>query len=64
MYENKSNELLAEEETEVNILFDKFKKNVENFAKIHRTKLNTNSEFREKFLEMCAQIGLDPLEGK
>ena len=41
-----------------------FKKNLQEFAAIHRQKIQKSPEFRTEFTKMCAAIGVDPLACK
>lgn len=41
-----------------------FKKNLEEFALKHKKEINNNPVFRNEFLKMCKEIGVDPLSCK
>jgi len=38
-----------------------FKANLESFALKHKKEINSNPVFRNQFLKMCKEIGVDPL---
>jgi ESCRT-II complex subunit VPS22 len=38
-----------------------FKKNLEEFAMTHKKEISGNPVFRNQFLKMCKEIGVDPL---
>jgi ESCRT-II complex subunit VPS22 len=40
---------------------DQFKTKLESFAAKHKNSIKKDPEFRERFQEMCATIGVDPL---
>lgn len=41
-----------------------FKSHLENFAIKHKKEINSNTVFRNQFLKMCKEIGVDPLSCK
>ena len=41
-----------------------FKKHLEEFAMKHKKEISSNPVFRDEFLKMCKQIGVDPLSSK
>lgn len=41
-----------------------FKSHLENFAVKHKKDINSNPVFRNQFLKMCKEIGVDPLSCK
>ncbi|CDW85543.1 vacuolar-sorting protein snf8 [Stylonychia lemnae] len=46
---------------EMNKQLSEFKNHLENFALKHRKEINQNPVFRNQFLKMCKEIGVDPL---
>ena len=40
---------------------EEFKKHLEEFAFKHKKEINDNPVFRNEFLKMCKEIGVDPL---
>ena len=40
---------------------EEFKRHLEEFADKHKKEINDNPVFRNEFLKMCKEIGVDPL---
>eukprot|EP00048_Salpingoeca_helianthica_P003658 m.69318 g.69318 ORF g.69318 m.69318 type:complete len:242 (-) comp12826_c0_seq5:38-763(-) len=57
----KSAELKELEISAIETQLQSFKKNLEEFAKKHKTAIRQNPAFRRDFQVMCSQIGVDPL---
>lgn len=49
---------------EMNRQIAEFKGHLENFAIKHKKDINSNPVFRNQFLKMCKEIGVDPLSCK
>ena len=49
---------------EMNKQMADFKNHLETFAFKHRKEINSNPVFRNQFLKMCKEIGVDPLSCK
>ena len=49
---------------EMNKQVAEFKNNLETFAVKHKKEINDNPVFRNQFLKMCKEIGVDPLSCK
>lgn len=62
LYKEKSEELAKEQINRLTDQLEKFKLNLEEFAKKHQKEIKKNAEFRRQFQEMCALIGVDPLQ--
>lgn len=62
LYKEKSEELAKEQINRLTDQLDKFKLNLEEFATKHQKEIKKNAEFRRQFQEMCAHIGVDPLQ--
>ena len=62
LYKEKSEELAKEQINRLTDQLDKFKLNLEEFASKHQKEIKKNAEFRRQFQEMCAHIGVDPLQ--
>ena len=57
-------ELEKEQLTEMNKQLSEFKNHLETFAFKHKKEINSNPVFRNQFLKMCKEIGVDPLACK
>lgn len=62
LYKEKSEELAKEQINRLTDQLEKFKLNLEEFATKHQKEIKKNAEFRRQFQEMCAHIGVDPLQ--
>lgn len=60
-YKDKGNELSEVQFETMSRQMEVFKENLEEFAAKHKSEIKKNPEFRRKFQEMCAAIGVDPL---
>ena len=49
---------------EMNKQLSEFKSHLERFALKHKKEINSNPVFRNQFLKMCKEIGVDPLSCK
>lgn len=58
------NEMQAQLLEDMKVQLDDFKKNLEEFAVKHKKEINDNPVFRNEFLRMCKEIGVDPLSCK
>jgi ESCRT-II complex subunit VPS22 len=43
---------------------EEFRTHLEDFALKHKKEINDNPVFRKEFLQMCREIGVDPLSCK
>ena len=43
-------------------LLDKFKARLSEFATNHRSRIQSDPEFREQFVDMCESVGVDPFQ--
>merc|ERR1711936_816650 len=55
------NELAEAQFKQLSSQLEQFQTNLENFAKEHKQEIRRDPEFRKRFQEMCASIGVDPL---
>lgn len=62
LYKEKSEELAQEQIKKLTQQIEQFKSNLEEFANKHKREIKRDAEFRRKFQEMCAYIGVDPLQ--
>ncbi|XP_018495781.1 vacuolar-sorting protein SNF8 [Galendromus occidentalis] len=61
MFRQKKDELAALELHQLDQQLDSFKQKLEEFASKHKKDIQKDPDFRRKFQEMCANIGVDPL---
>lgn len=60
-FKEKGNELAEAQLKQLSGQLEQFQTNLENFAKEHKQEIRRDPEFRKRFQEMCASIGVDPL---
>merc|ERR1712183_1178520 len=60
-FKEKGNELAETQLKQLSSQLEQFQTNLENFAKEHKQEIRRDPEFRKRFQEMCASIGVDPL---
>jgi len=60
-YKEKGNEIQEANVQEMSKQMDKFRDNLEEFARNHKDDIKKDPAFRKHFQEMCASIGVDPL---
>jgi len=61
LFREKGTQLQENEVDEMVKQMDKFRTNLEEYARKHKQEIVKNSEFRRQFQNMCASIGVDPL---
>lgn len=61
LYQEKGNELNEMKMEHVVETVEKFKTQIAEFARKHKSEISRNSEFRAKFYLMCSKVGIDPL---
>merc|ERR1711997_1328982 len=60
-FKEKGNELAEAQLKQLSGQLEQFRTNLEIFATEHKQDIRRDPEFRRRFQEMCAQIGVDPL---
>jgi len=60
-FREKGNELAETQLKQLSGQLEQFRTNLETFATEHKQEIRRDPEFRRRFQEMCAQIGVDPL---
>merc|ERR1739848_871410 len=60
-FKEKGNELAETQLKQLSSQLEQFQRNLETFAKEHKQEIRRDPEFRKRFQEMCASIGVDPL---
>ena len=60
-YKDKGNEIAETQVAELTKQMETFRTKLEEFARDHKQEIRKNPEFRRRFQEMCASIGVDPL---
>jgi len=60
-FKEKGNELAETQLKQLSSQLEQFQTNLETFAKEHKQEIRRDPEFRKRFQEMCASIGVDPL---
>lgn len=61
-FEEKSSELAENQLMKLNEQMDVFRKHLQEFASKHRKEIRKDPLFRRSFQEMCASVGVDPLQ--
>lgn len=62
LYKEKSEEMSREQIRRLTDQIEQFRSNLEDFANKHKREIRQDAEFRRRFQEMCAYIGVDPLQ--
>jgi ESCRT-II complex subunit VPS22 len=62
LYKEKSEELSREQIKRLTEQIEQFRANLEQFALKHKKEIRRDGDFRRRFQEMCAYIGVDPLQ--
>lgn len=60
-YKDKGTEIAEDQFSQMTKQMEVFKKNLEDFAAMHKEDIRKDPRFRLQFQEMCASIGVDPL---
>ena len=60
-FKEKGNELAETQLKQLSSQLEQFRTNLETFASEHKQEIRRDPEFRRRFQEMCASIGVDPL---
>ena len=60
-FKEKGNELAEAQLKQLSGQLEQFRSNLEIFAAEHKQEIRRDPEFRRRFQEMCANIGVDPL---
>ena len=60
-FKEKGNELAEAQLKQLSGQLEQFRSNLETFAAEHKQEIRRDPEFRRRFQEMCANIGVDPL---
>lgn len=60
-FKEKGNELAETQLKQLSSQLEQFRTNLETFASEHKQEIRRDPEFRRRFQEMCANIGVDPL---
>jgi len=60
-FEEKGNELAEAQLEQLSSQLEQFRANLETFAAEHKQEIRKDPEFRKRFQDMCASIGVDPL---
>merc|ERR1712227_1137679 len=60
-FKEKGSELAEAQLTQLSGQLEQFRTNLETFATEHKQDIKKDPEFRKRFQEMCASIGVDPL---
>lgn len=60
-FKDKGNEIAEDQFTQMSKQLETFKDHLEDFTSKHKDEIRKNPEFRAKFQEMCASVGVDPL---
>jgi ESCRT-II complex subunit VPS22 len=60
-FQQKSNQVFADYSEQLSTSLELLKQNLEEFALKHQAEIKNNPVFRQKFHEMCMQVGVDPL---
>jgi ESCRT-II complex subunit VPS22 len=60
-FQQKSTQLLSESTAQLTESLEQLKSYLEEFATKHQVEIKNNPAFRQKFHELCLQVGVDPL---
>lgn len=60
-FEEKAKDISENEIGQLTKQIETFKKNLEEFAFKYKDEIRKNAQFRKQFVDMCANIGVDPL---
>jgi ESCRT-II complex subunit VPS22 len=60
-FQQKSTQLLSDYSEQLSQSLELLKQNLQEFALKHQQEIKNNPAFRQKFHEMCVQVGVDPL---
>jgi ESCRT-II complex subunit VPS22 len=61
-FQEKSNEIAENQLAKLSEQMEAFRNHLQEFATKHRKEIRKNPEFRKQFQEMCAAVGVDPLQ--
>jgi len=61
-FQEKANEMAQEQLRRLSEQMDVFRNNLQEFASKYKKDIRRNPEFRRQFQEMCATVGVDPLQ--
>ena len=53
--------MIQEKTQKLKEIYENFQSNLESFAKANKTKINKDAESREKFNQLCAKLGVNPV---
>ncbi|RWR99921.1 vacuolar-sorting protein SNF8-like protein [Dinothrombium tinctorium] len=62
LFKEKSDEIAKEQLQKLKEQMDVFRNHLQVFAAKHKKAIRKNAEFRRQFQEMCATVGVDPLQ--
>ena len=61
-FQEKSNEIAENQLVKLSEQMEAFRNHLQEFATKHRKEIRKSPEFRKQFQEMCAAVGVDPLQ--